>query len=579
MHDSSNPAGHQSGVRVLWDERIPMRDGAKLHALLYLPVRHVTPSPTLFTLTPYVAQRYHDEGVYFATHGYPFLCVDVRGRGNSEGAFEANRSEAQDGHDIVEWIARQSYCNGQVAMWGGSFSGYVQWSTASECPPHLSTIVPFASPYRGVDSPAPGNIFLPYRIQWLNLIAGRASQDKIFADQAFWNQQFRRWFESGTPFKDIDTFLGFPSSAFQEWLAHPERDAYWDRYNPGVEQYSKISLPILTITGSYDVNQLGSLEHYRRHLAHCVPEARARHYLVIGPWDHAGTRLPRPEFGGLKVGQASLVDLYQLHLQWYAWTMQNGEKPAFLKKHVAYYVMGTEKWRHADSLENVTARVEPYYLHSRENPTDVMRSGILAPALPGTGGPDHYRYDPRDLSLAALESAADPASLVDQRMIHAAAGKHLVYHSAPFEHALEVSGFFKLSVWLAIDQPDTDFRAAVYEVAVDGSTILLSSDVLRARYRESLREARLIRTTEPLRYDFGRFPFISRQIAKRSRLRLVIGPIHSIHSQRNYNSGGVVAEESMEDARIVTVKLLHDAAHPSALYVPIGQPEGRERDN
>jgi predicted acyl esterase len=95
---------------------------------------------------------------------------------------------------------------------------------------------------------------------------------------------------------------------------------------------------------------------------------------------------------------------------------------------------------------------------------------------------------------------------------------------------------------------------------------------MRARYRESLREPKLIRTTEPLQYDFGRFTFVSREIKRGGRLRLVIGPINSIHCQKNYNSGGVVAEEAIENARPVNVMLFHDREHPSALYVPIGRP-------
>ena len=57
-----------------------------------------------------------------------------------------------------------------------------------------------------------------------------------------------------------------------------------------------------------------------------------------------------------------------------------------------------------------------------------------------------------------------------------------------------------------------------------------------------------------------------------SRLRLVVGPVNSIYSQKNYNSGGDVSAESVRDARAVTVKLYHDRARPSALFVPIGQP-------
>ena len=155
-----------------------MRDGVHLNATVYTPKDQKAPAPCIFTLTPYIAQSYHDRGVYFAAHGLPFLTVDVRGRGNSEGEFRPFIQEAQDGYDIVEWLAQQPYCNGKVSMWGGSYAGYDQWATAKEIPPHLATIVPVASPYAGVDFPMQYNIFYPYDMQWLTLTSGHASQDR-----------------------------------------------------------------------------------------------------------------------------------------------------------------------------------------------------------------------------------------------------------------------------------------------------------------------------------------------------------------------------------------------------------------
>src|SRR5262249_47308155 len=152
-----------------------------------------------------------------------------------------------------------------------------------------------------------------------------------------------------------------------------------------------------------------------------------------------------------------------------------------------------------------------------------------------TSDSDHYVYDPRDVGNAALESTVDPENMSDQRMMLANAGKHLLYHSAPFDEDTEVSGFFQLCLWLSIDQPDTDFVASVYEVNLDATCILLSRDSIRARHRESLSKDMLIRTHDPLRYDFQRFTFVARRIARGSRLRLVIGPINSIYSQKNYN--------------------------------------------
>jgi uncharacterized protein len=562
-------------VSFRWGVRIPMRDGVHLSATVYLPRMQSAPAPAILTLTPYIAQGCHERGVYFAAHGFPYVVADVRGRGNSEGEFDPSINEAADAHDAIEWLARESYCNGRVSMWGGSYGGYIQWAVAKELPAHLATIVPVAAPFMSIDSPMCKNVFRPYRIQWLTMISGRTSQERIFADQAFWNQQFRHWFESGTPFANIDSALGNPSAIFQKWMEHPHCDAFWDRYNPRPEHYAALSMPVLTITGAYDGNQLGALTHYREHLRNCSTDTRGRHYLIIGPWDHAGTRAPAPKFCGIECGPASLLDLGKLHLEWYAWTMQSGPKPAFLRKNVAYYVMGAEEWRYADSLEQVTAYSMPLHLRSVANPIDVFRSGMLAekPA-PVMSEPDHYVYDPRDVSLAALESSIDPESKTDHRLVHAAVGKQLVYHSEPLDAALDICGFFKLTAWLAIDQADTDFCVSVYEVAGDGSSILLSSDLIRARYRESLREPRLIRTDEPLRYDFQRFAFVARRLAKGHRLRLTIGPLNSIYSEKNYNGGGEVAKESVADARTVTVKLFHGEAHPSALYVPIGNRSG-----
>ena len=572
------PAGppDAAGAQLVWGVKIPLRDGIKLDATLYRPKNQSGPLPCVFTLTPYIAQNYHERGLYFASHGYPFLTVDVRGRGNSEGKFRPMIQEAHDGYDVVEWLAKQPYCNGKVAMWGGSYAGYDQWATAKELPPHLATIVPAASAQAGVDFPMLNNIFYPYEVQWLTLVTGRASQDALFGNSAFWAAKFREWFEAGRPLREVDQFVGIPQPDFHSNLDHPTQGAYWDAYNPTAEQYAKLSLPILTITGSYDADQPGALGLYRDHMTHGAAESTARHYLIIGPWDHAGTRTPQAEFGGLTFGDASLVDLPKLHTEWYAWTMQGGAKPEFLKKRVAYYVMGGERWRYADTLDKVTAEARAYYLDSRANADDVLSSGSLKPGVVGSGKPDYYVYDPRDVSGAELEASLDIESLVEQRLVYANAGKQLVYHTPAFDHDTEVSGFFKLSAWIALDQPDTDFQARIYEIRQDGTSVFLSSDLLRARYRESLRSAKLAQRNEVYRYDFGRFSFVSRLVKKGSRLRLVLGPINSIYSEKNYNSGGVVAEESMKDARTVTVRLLHDKDHPSALYVPIAAAEVHE---
>jgi putative CocE/NonD family hydrolase len=563
--------------RIQWATKIALRDGVELNATVYLPDTGSAARPCVFTLTPYVSDTYHERGMYFAGHGYPFLIVDVRGRGNSGGTFRPRIQEAKDGHDVVEWIAKQPYCNGKVAMWGGSYAGYDQWVTAKEFPPHLATIVPVASPLYSVEVPMRNNVFAPYMVQWLMFTAGKTVQSQIYGDRAHWAAIFRRWHESGRSFRELDAMAGMPSPVFHEYLDHPEPDDYWAAYNPSDAQYARMDMPILTITGSYDDDQPGAIEHYRRHMRHATDSARRKHFLVIGPWDHAGTRTPLRHFGGVSIGEAGLVDLPKLHLEWYAWAMEEGPRPAFLEKPVAYYVMGAERWRHADSLEAVTASHACYFLDSSGRANDVFESGSLSPQV-SRGPADRYTYDPRVTSGSEVEAEERVLhSLTGQGVAMALSGRQFVYHSAPFERDTEVSGFFRLKAWLAIDTPDTDFYVSVHDIAPDGSSLRLTTDAIRARYREGLTRQRLIETREPLEYDFNRFTFISRTLRRGHRLRLIIAPvgrlIDAAFTQKNYNGGGVVAEETAADGRPVTVTLVHDESHPSALYVPLGQPE------
>lgn len=559
-------------VTFQWGLKVPLRDGVNLAATLYKPREMTSPPPCVFTLTPYIGQSYHDRGMYFASHGYTFLTVDVRGRGNSEGIFDPLLQEAKDGHDVVEWLAKQPFCNGKVAMWGGSYAGYDQWATAKEFPPHLATIVPVASPFAGVDFPMSGNMFYPYDVQWLGLVSGHTSQQNIFGDAEFWAAAFKRVYNEHLPFRSLDSVAGLPSPIFQRWVDHPTRDAFWAAYNPSAADYAKIDLPILTITGHYDGDQPGAFEHYRQHLAHASAEAKKKHFLVIGPWDHAGTRTPRDTVGGLKFGPASLVDLNAVHQQWYDWTMKDGKRPEFLQDQVTWYVSGSEKWRSASSLAALTTRESSYYLDSTAGlANDVFASGRLVSAAPAAAGVDRYVYDPLVGRPSASADAQPDDFLVNQAEVLDDHGESLIYHSPALAKPLEIGGFFKAELWLSMDVPDTDIGATVSEVKADGTTVFLSAAGLRARYREGLDHAVPVPVGKALRYELTGFSFVARELAAGSRLRFTIGAIDSPSSQKNYNSGGVVADETAKDARTAHVQLLHDRAHPSRLIVPLAE--------
>ncbi len=559
-------------IDLIWGLKIPLRDGVRLNGTVYKPAHQSEPLPVIFTLTPYISDTYHERAYYFAQHGYVFVLVDVRGRGNSEGAFDPFTQEPHDGYDVVEFLAKQPWSNGKVTMWGGSYAGYDQWATLKELPPHLATIVPVASAHAGVDFPFFRGIWPSYVMQWLTDTSGRTPNSNLFGQNSFWIQKFTEMYKQQAPYETLDKIVGNMSTVFQKWLQHPTYNSYWQTLAPTPEQYAKMNIPILTITGDYDGDQPGAMSYYLEHMKYGNAAAKERHYLIIGPWDHPGTRTPKKEVGGLTFGDASLLNMNDLHRQWYDWTLKGGPKPEFLKKHVAYYVIGpgAENWKYADSLDVIATEHRTLYLNSQNGQAnDVFHSGQLS-TQPAGSPPDKYVYDPHDLRPGEqLEQEDLEKPITDQRFALNLFGNGVVYHSEAFAEVTEVSGYVKLTVWMAMDVPDTDFSATLYEVLPDGSSVVLTSDQLRARYRKSLSQPELVKPGSIERYDFTGFTWFSRRVAKGSRLRLVLNSPNSIFSEKNYNSGGRVEVESGKDAHVAHVSVYHDAEHPSSLEIPV----------
>lgn len=578
---SSRSSPSQADYEFRWGVKIPMRDKVELNATLYLPKTpdgSLSKTPVIFTLTPYISDSYHARGAYFASHGYAFALVDVRGRGNSGGEFEPFVNDPRDGHDLVEWFAEQPFCDGKVAMWGGSYAGFDQWAAAKELPPHLATIVPAAAAHPGLDYPSTQNVGLTYDMQWYTFTSGRTGQQNLFGDQKFWQTKFLDAYKKHVPFKSLDSFVGNPSVNFQRVVKHPAVDAYYDAMVPTREQFQKITIPVLTITAQYDGDELGAVGYYRDHLANTTPEARAKHFLVIGPWDHAGTRTPTDEVAGIKFGPGAVVDLNDLHRQWYDWTMKSGPRPEFLKNQVAYYLLAAGnsgangEWKYADNFETLVANPKIFYLDSKNGDANgVFRSGSLIEKQPSEGL-DTFIYDPLDTTRGERVDGIEPKEKtagIDQTYPLSIANDGLVYHTDALPNETSFIGCPAVTLWVSIDTPDVDLSAHLYEIQPDGTSIVLWSDTRRLRYRDSLREAKLVKPGEIVRCDFNPGLFVARHLMKGSRLRLVLSSPNSIHFQKNYCSGGVVAEETAKEARTCHVQVYHDATHPSTIQLPL----------
>src|SRR6202030_1425067 len=171
-------------------------------------------------------------------------------------------------------------------------------------------------------------------------------------------------------------------------------------------------------------------------------------------------------------------------------------------------------------------------LSSAGTASDIFQAGALQ-AGSATGSPDHFVYDPLDSRSGDAELFADPSSLTSQRAVLNLFGRGVVYHSAPLEHEVEISGYARLRVWLSMDVPDTDLLASLYEIRPDGSSVPLTQAQMRSRYRHSLRKAEAVPLNKPELYEFNNFTWFSRRLEKGSRLRLVFECPNSIQLEKN----------------------------------------------
>jgi uncharacterized protein len=558
---------------INWATPIELRDGTKLNATVYGPDDQKSPLPVIMTLTPYIGDTFHSVAAYFADHGYVFVVVDCRGRGNSEGKFEAFVNDAADGFDVVEALARMPFSDGQVAIWGGSYQGMNQWQIAKGRPPHLKTIVPVAAPVLGYDAPTRRNIGVPYNIQWATFTSGRTANNNIFYDNDYWLKIFDRFYREKRPFNSLDVFAGNVTTDFQTWVKYPRPDAFWDKINPTTAELARIDIPILSITGAYDdPSQLGTLRHYENQLKANSRLALSNHYVLIGPWDHSGTRRPKLSYGGVEFGSEALLDVKALHVAWYDWVMKGGARPAFLKDKVTWFTVGLNRWQSAPTLAAATRRRDVLTLVSPGgNPDNLFRAGELSAAKPTRADEDMFRSDPSVIDKADYEMTPGDAVLLEQRDVLAIDGDGLVYQTPVLKEPMILTGRPEARLNLMIDTPDADLWVRLYEVRSDGSSVKLSDDLMRARYRRDPRKPTPVVPGKSELYTFDQFLWLSRKIDAGSRLRLVITGVNSRNWEKNYNSGGIVAEESGKDARVATIRLSSSPQSPSTLSLPIGQ--------
>ena len=573
------------GYDIDMSQMIRARDGVELEAWITKPSNLKMKAPAILTLTQYDIDggRNADSPGSYARRGYVFVQAYVRGRGKSGGVKSDNLGTqvGRDGYDLVEWIAAQPWSDGRVVMFGGSYVGMTQWQTAAQLPPHLAAIAPYVPIYPGWDIPNTNGIPQAQTALILGYVSGRSLNTGYVSNQEYIAGKMLEEYAAYRPFSELDRAIGISTddwwmldehgqriSMMKMWLNHVGDGAFNLAAEPTVDSYSHMNFPVLTVTGYYDDDQPGALHYYRNYVSHAPAAAVARHHLVIGPWDHFATQAPTKMVEGVAIPEAAVIDMQKLHADWYDSVLGRGASPALLHDTVAYFMLGADEWRYAKSLDAASSgkQLTLFLSDSAGTPQDIFHSGRLTPKPNAKDPPASIVSDPHELPELEVASYAANEDLTSQ--FRAYQKRAVTFHSDPFAQDTEIAGHIRLNLDCSADASDFDLWAQVLMVLPDGSTVRLGEDVRRARFRNSQFKEELIKPGQVVQIPFE-FNWLARRIPAGARLRLTIAPLNSPNYQKNFNTGGRMGYENIDDARIANIRVFHDAKRPSQLMLPL----------
>jgi predicted acyl esterase len=463
-------------ARAFWNRRIRVHDGIELAADVLLPPG-AGPFPTVVIRTPYGRSRPigNPQGwIRLVGYGYALVSVDVRGRNDSDGEWIPQRKDPEDGHDVIEWAARQPWSNGKVGMVGGSYEGLTQWWTALGRPPHLACIAPFC--IGGLRHPLPfaTGIPLQYWLWWMTLVTGKTMQYPGGPAWEAWAMH--------APLSTLDGRLGLERSAWQKYVSG-EVEFFSESGTLSADEFARIDVPALIGVGWWD-DQDTFLVWQALQQAKCAGDCR----LLVGAWDHAGNFAPRPVLGGLDVS-ASVMDTIDYVEQFLALHLKGERKPWMDAPRCRVFCTGENRWDSLDEWPHPLAAAIPWYLASDGDARTLDGNGSLSLLPQSPADRDSFVYDPaepaRDLTNLAMFVWSDPP--LDWRYLQRRQDA-LVYTSEPLPAPLMVSGRYQLVLFVSCDRPDTDLYASLSDVHADGRAINLaaaySPAALRLRFRD-----------------------------------------------------------------------------------------------
>lgn len=433
---------------------VETRDGEKLATDVYLPIgkKGMERVPAVLIRTPYGKCDRTEQYFRFVQRGYAVVIQDTRGREDSTGTWQPNYYEIEDGDDTLNWIAAQEWSDGQVAMTGGSYLGYVQWAAAASGNPHLKAILSSVCAGSAFgDLPRRGGCFTSGMLAWAFAMSEqRMRADRMERDD--WNEVL--------DIRPLETIpvqaIGKEISFLTEWLKHPDMDELWKK-SSWKECYEGNPVPALIMSGWFDDNGMGTTEALD--LVKDWPEGTWK--TILGPWKHSGNA--DYDLHGVYMGEDALrYDLDLVCMMWLEHFLCGVDNGIEKTPTVEYYTLGENQWKTAKNWPPECGEVKRFYLEGERN---------------------RYTYNPENPATHIIDMSENEIEVPEDYTEEEKREDYLLYSTEVLTEPFTVTGDAMVHLFVSCDCPDTDFVFRIMDVDEYGKSVKLADGLISAKYR------------------------------------------------------------------------------------------------
>jgi uncharacterized protein len=491
---------------------VPMRDGVRLHTVVFSPKGQAVPLPMLLSRTPYgapadpVAVSQNPTVQALATDGYIFVYQDIRGRFGSEGQFIMFRpptpphgaggvDETTDAYDTVDWMIHNILNNtGKVGMFGTSYGGWLTTMAILGPHPALKAVSEQASPedqFLGDDFHHNGAFRLSYGFEYVVKLEANKTENTRFEFDRY--DTYDWYLELGALSHANARYLHGQMPTWNDFVRHPDYDAFWRKL--AFAPYLKTStVPNLNVSGWWDQEDFYGPEKIYELLE--LNDPHHLNFIVIGPWNHGGWLLPDgSQLGSVKFDQ-NTSEYFRRNVlaPWFRYWL-HGQAQLPLDKALMFET-GSDIWRKFDAWpprRDVTRR-NLYFRAGRKlsfNPPPRGDNGQSDQYVSDPANPVPYRHRP--ISPTYSGPAWSTWLVEDQRFVDHRPDV-LTWETDPLTEDVVVAGDIVAHLFASTSGSDSDWIVKLIDVFPEkyekdpnmvGYQLMIADEVFRARFRES----------------------------------------------------------------------------------------------